>query len=67
MKNKFNKKAYDKKYQKEHREEHKGETKQWKVELPTKQKEKYDELLKKVNKTKKEFLIESFKKLEEGR
>lgn len=59
MKNKFNKKEYDKKY----REEHKNEIKQWKVDLPVKVKEEYDQLLEKINKTKKDFLIESFEKL----
>lgn len=61
MDNKFNKKEYYKKY----REEHKNEIKQWKVDLPVKVKEEYDQLLEKINKTKKDFLIESFEKLKE--
>lgn len=61
MEKKFNKKEYDKKYHKEH----KDEIKQWKVDLPVKVKEEYDQLLEKINKTKKDFLIESFEKLKE--
>ena len=62
MEKKFNKKEYDKKYH----EKHKNEIKQWKVDLPVKVKEEYDKLLEEINKTKKDFLIESFEKLKES-
>ena len=61
MEKKFNKKEYDKKYH----EKHKDEIKQWKVDLPVKLKEEYDQLLEVINKTKKDLLIEAFEKLKE--
>lgn len=57
----FNKKEYNKKY----RQEHKDEKKQWKVDLPTNEKEEYDILLKQHGIKKADFLRESFAKKKE--
>lgn len=55
----FNKKEYDKK----HHQEHKDEIKQWKVDLPVKEKEEYDRILKNLNITKVDFLRNAFKEI----
>lgn len=61
MSEKFDKKEYNREYQKKHRKE----KLQWKVDLPIKEKEEYDDLLKQHGITKIDFLRNSFKKFRE--